>query len=68
MATGYLASRSEIEAFAGRIGLTSLTPEQMEEFARAALYMGDLIAGLPREFSPTSEPAHVFRAREGKQE
>ncbi|MCY4639258.1 MAG: hypothetical protein OXC94_02830 [Chloroflexi bacterium] len=64
MPGGYLTTREEIEAFARRTGLTRFTPEQMEEFSRAALYMGDLIAGLPRDFAPAEEPAHVFRARE----
>ena len=64
MPDGYLTTREEIDAFARRTGLTRLTPEQMEEFARAARYMGDLIAGLPREFAAAEEPAHVFRARE----
>ena len=65
MPEGYLTTRSEIEAFARRTGLANFTPEQMEEFARAARYMGDLLAGLPRAFPATREPAHVFRAREG---
>lgn len=65
MPEGYLRTRGEIEAFAERTGLTGFTPEQMEEFARAARYMGDLLAGLPRAFPATREPAHVFRAREG---
>ena len=64
MPGGYLTTREEIEAFARRTGLTRLTPEQMEEVVQAGRYMGDLIAGLPREFAAAEEPAHVFRARE----
>lgn len=62
MATDPAPTREGVEEYARRAGLTRLTPEQLEEFVRAATYMRDLMERLPRDFAVTDEPAHIFRA------
>ena len=64
MATEDPPTREEIERYARQAGLHHLTPEHMDEFARAGAYMRDLLAKLPRDLAITDEPAQIFRAGE----
>ncbi len=62
MATDPPPASEEVERYARQTGLINLTSDQMEELRQAAAYARDLLARLPRDFTLTDEPAHIFRA------
>ncbi|MGJ5180304.1 hypothetical protein ACQR16_22275 [Bradyrhizobium oligotrophicum] len=54
-------SIAEIEAFARRHGLTTLTPEHLARMAELADKVAATARALPRMPSKEDEPAHGFR-------
>ncbi|MBM4411295.1 MAG: hypothetical protein FJ037_08260 [Chloroflexi bacterium] len=64
MASEDAPTHAETERHAQEAGLHHLTPEQMDEFARAGAYIRELLAKLPRDLAVTDEPAHIFHADE----
>lgn len=55
-------SRAEIERYARQIGLVNLSPEHLDEFARAEAYMRGYRVQFPRDLTYADEPAAIFRA------
>ncbi len=47
---------------AQRIGLTNLSEKQLAQMAKAKAAAERMVNGVPRDFQPSEEPAHTFRA------
>lgn len=54
--------KAELRRHAEALGLGRLTDEQLEEFGRARAVAQAHAADMPRDFAPSDEPAHIFRA------
>lgn len=55
-------TREEVERLARSLGLTRLSPAQLEELARAQGYARGLSERLPREYALSEEPCNIFVA------
>lgn len=54
--------QAELKQEAQRIGLTNLSETQLDQLANAKAAAERMVQGIPREFKPSHEPAHTFRA------
>ena len=53
-----------LQAEAQKLGLTQLSDHQLAQLAKAKAASERMVNGIPRNFHPYDEPAHVYRAGE----
>lgn len=52
----------QLKQEAQRLGFTELSEAHLAQLAKAKAAAERMVSGVPREFQPSEEPAHTFRA------